>query len=79
MLPGVWYACYAVGLFASRAMVPKGAIPLAAAFGIAGLLLLLTPSTLLPLSWWVMPIGFGFGQMLIGWLLMREGDAEGST
>lgn len=75
MLPGVWYACYAVGLFASRAMVPKGAIPLAGAFGVAGLLLLLTPQTNLPLSWWVMPAGFGLGQMYIGWLLLREGEA----
>lgn len=76
MLPGVWYASYAVGLFASRAMVPKGAIPLAAAFGIAGLLLLLSPDTSLPLSWWVMPLGFGFGQIFIGWLLVREADTE---
>jgi hypothetical protein len=75
MLPGVWYASYAVGLFASRAMVPKGAIPLAGAFGIAGLVLLLTPITSLPLSWWVMPIGFGLGQMFIGWLLLRQGEA----
>jgi hypothetical protein len=75
MLPGVWYASYAVGLFASRAMVPKGAIPLAGAFGVAGLVLLLTPITSLPLSWWVMPIGFGLGQMFIGWLLLREGEA----
>ena len=76
MLPGVWYASYAVGLFNSRAMVPKGAIPLAYAFGIAGTVLLLTPDTALPLSWWVMPLGFGFGQIFIGWLLLREGETE---
>jgi hypothetical protein len=72
MLPGVWYACYAVGLFASRAMVPKGAIPLAGVFGIAGMVLLLSPDTQLPLSWWVMPLGFGVGQMFIGKLLLQE-------
>jgi hypothetical protein len=76
MLPGVWYASYAIGLYASRAMVPKGAIPLAAAFGIAGAVLLLTPDTTLPLSWWVMPLGFGLGQIFIGWLLLRESDLE---
>jgi hypothetical protein len=75
MLPGVWYACYAVGLFASRALVPKGAIPLASAFGIAGMFLLLTPDTTLPMSWWIMSLGFGFGQMYIGWLLLRDGSA----
>jgi len=76
MLPGVWYACYAVGLFASRAMVPKGATSLAALFGIAGFVLLLAPSTAFQLSWWVMPLGFGCGQMIIGWLLLREGEPE---
>jgi hypothetical protein len=76
MLPGVWYACYAVGLFASRAMVPKGSGALAAAFGIGGMLLLLSPDAALPLSWWVMPIGFGLGQIAIGWLLLREGASE---
>jgi hypothetical protein len=76
MLPGVWYASYAVGLFASRALVPKGAIPLAAAFGIAGAVLLLSPDPTLGLSWWVMPLGFGLGQIFIGWLLLRETDME---
>lgn len=75
MLPGVWYASYAVGLYASRALVPKGALPLAAAFGIIGAVLLLTPNTAMPLAWWVMPIGFGFGQIYIGWLLTREAEA----
>ncbi len=75
MLPGVWYASYAVGLYASRAMVPKGAIPLAAVFGIAGAVLLLMPDPSLSLSWWVMPLGFGVGQIFIGWLLLRESEA----
>ena len=79
MLPGVWYASYAVGLFASRAMVPKGAIPLAAAFGIVGAVLLLTPDTSLPLAWWVMPLGFGVGQIFIGWLLFREAEVEAAV
>lgn len=75
MLPGVWYASYAVGLYASRSLVPKGALPLAAAFGIAGAVLLLTPSPAFALAWWVMPLGFGFGQIYIGWLLTREAEA----
>jgi hypothetical protein len=75
MLPGVWYASYAVGLYASRALVPKGALPLAAAFGIIGTVLLLAPNPAMPLAWWVMPVGFGFGQIYIGWLLTREAEA----
>lgn len=74
MLPGVWYASYAVGLYASRALVPKGALPLAAGFGIAGAVLLLTPVPSFALAWWVMPVGFGLGQMYIGWLLNREAE-----
>jgi hypothetical protein len=72
MLPGVWYACYAVGLFASRAMVPR---PVAAAgvfFAFAGAALLLTPDSTLPMSWWVMPLGFGVVQTYIGWVLARD-------
>lgn len=76
MLPGVWYASYAVGLYASRALVPNGAIPLAAAFGIVGAALLLWPTATLPLSWWVMPLGFGLGQIYIGWLLFREPEVR---
>jgi hypothetical protein len=73
LLPGVWYACYAVGLFASRDKVPRGAMPLAAAFGIGGILLMLSPNPTLALSWWVMPAGFGLGQACIGWLLLQDG------
>src|SRR5215472_1351260 len=79
MLPGVWYASYAVGLYASRALVPKGALPLAAAFGIVGAVLLLWPTASLPLAWWVMPLGFGFGQIYIGWLLLRELEVQPKT
>ena len=61
--------------YASRALVPKGALPLAAAFGIIGAVLLLIPDTAMPLAWWIMPLGFGFGQIYIGWLLTREAEA----
>jgi hypothetical protein len=72
LLPGVWYACYAVGLFASRSMVPKGTTPVAALFAAGGLLLLLWPDQRAPLEWWVMPLGFGLGQAYIGALLLQE-------
>lgn len=70
-LPGVWYGCYGVGLFASRATLPRGAVPLAAAFMLAGFGLLLTPADV-ALAWWVLPLGFGFGQCAIGWFVWRE-------
>ena len=76
MLPGVWYACYAVGLFASRAMVPKQVAAAGVLFAFAGAALLLTPDTALPLSWWVMPIGFGAVQAYIGLILARDEDSR---
>jgi hypothetical protein len=78
LLPGVWYACYGLGLYASRNMVPPGVMPIAAAFWIVGAFLLLVPSATLPLTFWVMPAGFSVGQFAIGWLIAREGLEEAS-
>ena len=71
LLPGVWYGAYAVGLFASRTLVPPGVLTVAGAFGVAAIALLLPFSTF-SLSWWVMPLGFGLGQIVIGLCLARE-------
>jgi len=75
-LPGIWYATYGIGLFASRAMLPKGVIGVGILFGLAGVALILSPSEALPLRWWVMPLGFGVGQMVIGYLLTQDRKAE---
>jgi hypothetical protein len=70
-LPGIWYGCYGVGLFASRTMVPRAVVAIAAAFLIAGMGLLFVPPDI-ALSWWVLPLGFGIGQCAIGASVMRE-------
>lgn len=70
-LPGIWYGCYGVGLFASRTMIPRGAVAIAGCFMLAGIALLFTPPAI-ALAWWVLPLGFGAGQMGIGALLLRE-------
>lgn len=72
MLPGIWYASYGIGLFSSRNMLPRGMVYVAAAFGMAGAALLLTLDPHVPLRPWVMPVGFGLGQMYIGYLLSQE-------
>src|SRR6516225_3655611 len=36
LLPGIWYSCYGLGLFASRNMIPRGVMPIAAGFGLVG-------------------------------------------
>jgi len=70
-MPGVWYGCYGVGLFASRTMVPRAVVPIAAAFLVAGMGLLFVPASL-ALQWWVLPAGFGLGQLAIGACIARE-------
>ena len=70
-MPGVWYGCYGVGLVASRTMVPRAVVPIAAGFMVAGMGLLFVPAAI-ALQWWVLPAGFGAGQLAIGAIIMRE-------
>ena len=71
LLPGMWCATYALGLFASRAMVPRAVVFVAAAFGAAAAMLLLIPA-INPLAWWIMPAAFGVGQVLIGAIVRAD-------
>jgi hypothetical protein len=75
LLPGTWFAFYAVGLFASRHAIPSGALPVMIAFGVLAVAFVATPLEHLALSWWVVPLGFGLGQLAIGYLLARERSA----
>jgi hypothetical protein len=70
-LPGVWYGCYAVGLLASRTLVPRGVQPIAIAFLVVGVALLFAPKAI-ALSPLVLPLGFGAGQILIGYFVFRD-------
>jgi hypothetical protein len=79
LLPGIWYASYGIGLFSSRAMLPRGVIWMACVFGFAGAALILAPNPLTPLAFWVMPAGFGVGQILIGYLLSQEKKAPATS
>jgi hypothetical protein len=71
LLPGMWCATYALGLFASRALVPQPVVFVAVAFGAAATLALLAPGTI-ALSWWVMPAVFGAGQIVIGAIVLAD-------
>src|SRR5579862_7662309 len=72
LLPGTWFAFYAIGLFASHGVIPKIAVVITFAFGLLALAFLVTPLVAVALHWWVMPLGFGAGQIGIGWLLWRS-------
>ncbi len=71
LLPGIWCGCYGVGLFASRTMIPRGVVPLAALFLAVGAALLFAPASF-TLSWWVLPLCFGSGQIAIGYFIFRD-------
>ncbi len=71
LLPGMWCATYALGLFSSRAMVPPRVVIVAVAFGAAAAALLLLPD-IHPLTWWVMPTVFGIGQIAIGTIVSTD-------
>ena len=76
MLPGIWYACYGLGLFASRTLLPKGVMYAAAMFGLIGAALLLMPNQWLAMAWWVMAAGFAIGQFWIARLIALEMETE---
>src|SRR5450755_4019679 len=71
LLPGLWCVCYAMGLIASRAMVPRGVLAVAGLFGAAGSALLFAQDVN-ALRWWVMPATFGIGQLVIGALVLSD-------
>ena len=75
LLPGMWCATYALGLFASRAMVPKSVVYVAVAFG-AGAALLLVGARDNALAWWIMPLAFGGGQIAIGAIVRADDSAD---
>jgi len=71
LLPGTWFALYSIGLFASRGAIPESTLPVTCAFAVLGLAFLMTPLSAVALWWWVMPAGFGTGQLAIGYLLWK--------
>ena len=75
LLPGMWCATYALGLFASRAMVPMGVVFVAVAFGAAATVLLLA-AHFNTLAWWIMPLAFGGGQIAIGAIVLADVPAD---
>jgi hypothetical protein len=75
LLPGMWCATYALGLFASRALVPRDVVLVAVAFGAIATALFLTPG-FNPLAWWIMPLAFGGGQIAIGTMVLIDPHGE---
>lgn len=75
LLPGMWCATYALGLFASRSLVPRYVVYVAVAFGAIATALLVVPGAH-PLAWWIMPVAFGGGQIAIGTMVRIDPFGE---
>jgi hypothetical protein len=78
MLPGTWALSYALGLLASRTMLPRGTATVAFAFAALGAALLFATGAN-ALVWWVMPLTFGFGQIAIGMLIQHDEETSKVT
>jgi hypothetical protein len=72
LLPGTWFAFCAIGLFASRGAIPASTFGVTIGFALLALGFLVTPLDGVALAWWVMPIGFGAGQLAIGYLIWLD-------
>jgi hypothetical protein len=72
LLPGAWFALYALGLFASREVIPQSTLTVTLGFCALAALFLVSPLVAVSLAWWVMPLGFGAGQIAIGLFILRE-------
>jgi hypothetical protein len=72
LLPGTWFAFYSLGLFASRDVIPQSTFAITLGFAALAALFLVSPLQSVALSWWVMPLGFGLGQIGVGLLIWLE-------
>jgi hypothetical protein len=72
LLPGTWFAFYAIGLLASRGALPPSTLGITLGFALLALAFLVTPLSTVALAWWVMPIGFGAGQIVLGYLIWLD-------
>jgi fatty acid desaturase len=66
-----------LGLLSARSMLPRGVAAIALGFAAAGVALLFAAGTN-ALTWWVMPLTFGIGQVAIGISILRDEAAHGA-
>ena len=71
MLPGLWSILFALGVFASRRLLPRAIFGVALYYLVAGLACLALAKDGSALSPWAMGIPFGGGQLLAAAILYR--------
>ncbi len=84
LLPGIWCACFAMGVFSARPFAPSGAVLVALYYLTAAIALLWSPGSLDARSGWLVGGVFALGQLLAAAVLYwslergaRAGDSHG--
>ncbi|MHC4473923.1 MAG: hypothetical protein ACYTDY_06930 [Planctomycetota bacterium] len=79
-LPGIWALLFALGIFASRPVLPRALDGVALYYGIAGIAVLYVARGEHAFSPWAMALPFGVGQLVTAWhlywTLERRDDAR---
>lgn len=78
LLPGLWASIYSLGIFASAAYLPPGALAVAAYYVAAGLFSIAWGQAEQALAPWTMVATFGVGQSLAAVVLYRRHDQRES-
>ena len=69
MLPGLWAILFALGVFSSRRVLPRGTFAVGAWYLLSGIICLVaSPQTQSPVPW-EMALCFGIGQLLAAFIL----------
>ena len=77
MLPGLWQVIFSLGVFASRASLPRGMFAVGVWYLVAGLVTLAFGAST-PFSALAMALPFGIGQMLMAFVIWRAtGEHDG--
>ena len=75
LLPGIWQVLVALGILASRRMLPNGTVHVGSWYLLAGLAVLMAAASSQSLSPWMMGVPFAVGQILMAAVLHRAGEA----
>lgn len=79
LLPGLWQVLVALGILASRRMLPSGTAHVGRWYLLAGLAVLMAGASSQSLSPWMMGVPFAVGQMMMAFVLRQasgEPDAQ---
>jgi hypothetical protein len=72
LLPGLWAACFGLGVFASAMHLPRGGFAVAAHYMTAGIAAIVWGRGEQALQPWTMLLTFAVGQSMAAWILYHR-------